>query len=334
MDLDKCPIWGTPAEVDICDDSSWHVNSPRAGGRYIISGSWYRKAEDLGEEQRILITSWLVSQRSMGDTVPVISDYLEIDSIRQPSVSQRAENLLKYINSQIFHISDIFEYARISPPTHHPMWKCYAEMLAWSASAKIEELDYLLKFLEDQDLIGPPPPGWQSANFLCTLTVRGHAHLAEVGNLIVGSTQAFVAMWFDSSLDNAYHYGIKPGIERSGYTPVRIDQKEHLNKIDDEILAEIRRSKFLVVDLTEGEAATQRDGTVKGGTRGSVYFEAGFAYGLDIPVIYTCRKDSRKKVHFDIRQYTCIFWDTPDKLKSRLAQRISAIIGDGPISYT
>ena len=32
--------------------------------------------------------------------------------------------------------------------------------------------------------------------------------------------------------------------------PVRIDQKERLNKIDDEIIAEIRRSRFLVADFT------------------------------------------------------------------------------------
>ena len=214
------------------------------------------------------------------------------------------------------------------------MWKRYAEMLAWSASTKIDELDYLFDYLDRQGLIGPPPSGFVSSNLIRILTVEGHTHLAELGNRTIDSTQAFVAMWFDSSLDEAYYDGIELGIKESGYSPRRIDKKEHLNKIDDEIIAEIRRSKFLVVDLTEGEAKTRKDGSTKGGTRGSVYFEAGFAHGLDIPVIYTCRKNSRKKVHFDIRQYACILWKTPEELKSKLVQRISARFGDGPVSFT
>lgn len=45
-----------------------------------------------------------------------------------------------------------------------------------------------------------------------------------------------------------------------------IGSKEHSNKIDDEIIGEIRRSAFIVADFT--------------GHRGGVYFEAGFAMGL------------------------------------------------------
>ena len=128
--------------------------------------------------------------------------------------------------------------------------------------------------------------------------------------------------------------GLSLESRKAGYISVRIDKKDHLEKIDDKIIAEIRRSKFLVVDLTEGAPVTTKDGATKGGTRGSVYYEAGFAYGLDIPVIYTRRRASHNKVPFDIRQYACIFWDTPEELKSKLAQRISARFGDGPVSHT
>jgi len=75
-------------------------------------------------------------------------------------------------------------------------------------------------------------------------------------------------MWFDSSLDDAYYGGIKSGIEECGYSAKRIDQTEHLNTIDDQIMAEIRRSKFVVVDLTEGEVKKEKDGTIKGAHQG------------------------------------------------------------------
>jgi nucleoside 2-deoxyribosyltransferase len=62
---------------------------------------------------------------------------------------------------------------------------------------------------------------------------------------------------------------------------------EHINKIGDEIISQIRRSKFLIADFT--------------GHRGGVYFEAGLAMGLGLPVFWTCRRDDLDKLHFDIR---------------------------------
>lgn len=317
-------------------DNLWSVDSSRAGGKFTIPPRRFEMIGRLSDDKKVLITSWLVGQRALGDPVPNISDSLEIDSIRSPSVWQRAERLLKYINSQLTSISDIFVYPKREPNLlmEREMWRCYAEMLAWSASTKIDELDYLIEFLDRQGLIGPPPPGYVSPNLIRILTVEGHTYLAELGNRTTDSTQAFVAMWFDNETEDAFYKGIERGIEDSGYSPRRIDKKEHLNKIDDEIIAEIRRSKFLVVDLTEGEPVTRKDAPTMGGTRGSVYYEAGFARGLGVPVIYTCRGDLHHRVHFDIRQYSCIFWDTPEDLRARLSKRISARFGDGPVSFT
>ncbi len=44
--------------------------------------------------------------------------------------------------------------------------------------------------------------------------------------------------------------GLEKGISAAGYKPLRIDTKEHANKICDEIISEIRRSRFLVADYT------------------------------------------------------------------------------------
>ena len=129
-------------------------------------------------------------------------------------------------------------------------------------------------------------------------------------------------MWFHSSMNSAWKQAIKPGIEDAGYEAIRIDQKEHLNKIDDEVIAELRRARFVVADFTQG----------KDGPRGSVYYEAGFAHGRDIPVIFSCREDAVEKLHFDTRQYPHIVWEAKklDEFRDRLATRISAVIGDGP----
>ena len=123
---------------------------------------------------------------------------------------------------------------------------------------------------------------------------------------------------------------------------MRINYRLHINDINDEIIATIRRSRFMVCDLT--------------GYRGGVYFEAGFAYGLGLPVIYTCRKDwssedklrdkdgniietlkdssgrdirvRKEGVHFDLAHRNRIEWEE-DKLgefRVALENRIKAVI--------
>ncbi len=125
------------------------------------------------------------------------------------------------------------------------------------------------------------------------------------------SKQAFVAMSFKDELREAWKKGIEPALRETGYDPLRIDNKEHNRKICDEIIAEIRRSGLLIADFT--------------GHRGGVYFEAGYAMGLGITVIWTCREDDLKNAHFDTRQYNHIDWKTPEDLRERLVNRIGAI---------
>ena len=131
------------------------------------------------------------------------------------------------------------------------------------------------------------------------------------------SAQGFIAMWFDDSMEEVYKNALFPAIRRAGYQPHRVDKREHADRIDDEIMAQIRRSKFVVADFT--------------GHRGGVYWEAGFAKGLEREVFLTCRKDDIEDLHFDIRQYNCIDWETPEELTDRLQKRIEAVLGRGPL---
>ena len=125
-------------------------------------------------------------------------------------------------------------------------------------------------------------------------------------------------MWFNDQTQEAYEKGIAPAVIGAGYSPLRIDKKEHVNKIDDEIVAEIRRSRFLVADFTcEPEKS-----------RGGVYFEAGFALGIGLPVIFTCRKDElgKDKTHFDIEHFNHVVWNAENELSRKLELRIRATL--------
>jgi hypothetical protein len=148
------------------------------------------------------------------------------------------------------------------------------------------------------------------------ITPSGWGRIGELQAVGVRPGQAFVAMWFADELEAAWKGGLYKGIRAAGYRPLRIDKEEHNEKICDRIIAEIRRSGFLVADVT--------------GHRQGVYFEAGYALGLGIPVIWTCRKDQLKRCRFDTRQYNHIVWETPMELAKALEHRIRATIGEGP----
>jgi hypothetical protein len=122
-------------------------------------------------------------------------------------------------------------------------------------------------------------------------------------------------MWFDASLQDAWTNGFYPAIRAAGFRPVRIDREEYVGSVSDEIMAEIRRSSFLVADYT--------------GHRNGVYFEAGFAAGRGLTVIPTCRASDMDNLHFDIRHLNTLRWITPDDLASALEARIRAVIGAG-----
>jgi nucleoside 2-deoxyribosyltransferase len=123
----------------------------------------------------------------------------------------------------------------------------------------------------------------------------------------------FVAMSFDESLSSAYNEGMKPAVETDcGLQLIRVDAGHFQEKICDRIIAEIRRSQFVIADFTK--------------QRGGVYFEAGFALALGRIVIWTCREDDISNVHFDTRQYPHLVWSTPGDLRVKLADRVRALV--------
>lgn len=64
--------------------------------------------------------------------------------------------------------------------------------------------------------------------------------------------------------------------------------------------------------------------------RESAYYKAGFAHGLGLKVILTCKEISKEHLHFDIAHYNFILRIDPEDLRKELLHRIGAWIGQGP----
>ena len=300
-------LWGVGAR-DAGDGSRLdNVSSERAGGPYSISLADLLAVRNLDAGVKARLTTWLVDQRRQGVSRPIVTkEVIEYAGRKRSlSVDERAERLLRYLGDGTCLLGEDLQVSR-------------TPVLARTESTQTFEVLYLMRYLKDREWIekqGPISPD----TLVATVTVDGHRHLAE-RVATTDTAQAFVAMWFDESLAAVYQEGIEPAIREAGYRPLRIDQKEHINRIDDEIIAEIRRSKFLVADFTQGNE----------GARGGVYYEAGFAQGLGLPVVFSCRNDGFDDLHFDTNHYNHLAWATPDELREKLKHRILAVIGEGP----
>ncbi len=190
-----------------------------------------------------------------------------------------------------------------------------------------DEFAFYLQALSDRGLIdGKPKPNAPITDYLTgprrslRITASGWDYLDKHASDLKEKTQAFVAMSFSDEMKPMWEEAIRPAIQKAGYTAYRIDEEPHSDNIIFKIMAEIKNSRFVVADVTE-----QRNG---------VYFEAGYALGLGLPVIWSVRKDDIKNVHFDTAQYNQIRWESAKNLEEGLFDYICAIIGQRSQSQT
>lgn len=73
------------------------------------------------------------------------------------------------------------------------------------------------------------------------LTIPGWERIEQLRQSGHTSSLVFVAMWFHESTSTLYADAIAPAIRDAGYEPLRIDQHEHVNRIDDEIVGQIKK---------------------------------------------------------------------------------------------
>jgi hypothetical protein len=314
MSETTCAIWNTPAEQLEKAGDFVVLDSPRAGGKYWISGTAIGQIGSLTDNAKRLLTTWLCEQRRAGFQVPKVqSGVVELVKARKPlPIMVRVTAALRTFGDQIVQLGDQIIFS--GPDDTNTL-----RFLAETESRNVNEFTEVLRMLNQI--------GHLEGEFLVNSggrfrpTAAGWTEIDKLRQPRVDSSQGFVAMWFHESTEEAYLNGIAPALRMTGFAPIRIDKKEHNNKINDEIVAEIRRSRFLVADFT------CEPNTVRGG----VYYEAGFAQGLGIPVIWMCKDTSISDLHFDTRQYAHIIWKTPADLLTQLKNRIGATVGDGPL---
>ena len=302
IDTDPCEVC-TKQEAEARPSPSYfdgcHQVCPRCGEFKLSGTAGTLLRRGVGPVKRALLSGWVREQNNSG-SVPMITAAV-LENVLQrplPSIAERAFSLLREAEKGLRALGESFN---INEP----------RFLAASYSAHLNDVHYLVRTLNAQGMMDS-----LNVEGECEILPVGYIKLDELRGPNSFSARGFIAMWFDPSMNDAYERGLQSGVLEAGFDPLRIDRLEHVNRIDDEIIRQINASRFVVADFT--------------GHRGGVYFEAGYALGKQIPVFWTCRKSDMENLHFDIRQFNCIDWDTPEGLSERLAARIEAVLGAGP----
>jgi hypothetical protein len=249
---------------------------------------------------------------------------------KQPPIILPSRKGLPDLTGRAIGIDDVREWRRPSQAerldhtllnlaalSEEPGYPLEVRALPWTIGLAESRsvFEYLIAELEYAGHVkeGPKEPGDPGLGSAHRLTSKGWNRVAELHSSPAAAKprQAFVAMSFATDLRPVYDQGIRPGIEAAGYDALRMDDLLHADLIDDRMLAEIRQSRFLVADLT--------------GVNPGAYFEAGFARGLGLPVIYTIR--AGEGCHFDTNHYPLLQWTTHEDLREELKYRILATIG-------
>lgn len=265
------------------------------------------KHKDLGTK----LSAWVRDRNEQGAEIPEInSESLKDIQAGLPDYSPREKQIILLQN---------IERKTAYPGKPVQIVPEYDIPLAW-ASAKEEFLYYISSLIERGLLRRTDEENkiLDDLTFFVAITADGWDYLEQREQRIEERTQVFVAMSFSEQLKSIWEAAIKPAIIEAGYKPYRVDSEPHIDRIDVKIISEIRNSRFVVADVTE-----QKRG---------VYFEAGYAKGMGLPVIWCVRNDDLNNVHFDTRQYNHIIWETEEDLKGQLYQFICATIGKGRAS--
>ena len=249
------------------------------------------------------------SERGMPFRVAINDWESASDLHRRSRVRQKLEAALEFVSSRSVVAG---AWVRIDHSVDAPAVR----------AVDAEEAEYLLRQLVAQGLLehrAQPNPDHPGAGYAdpdslfheYRLTVSGWDAIEP----LVGAGEtatAFIAMWFDRSMDLAYEAMVASVDVDCGLRAMRIDRVHHNDQITDRILAGIRLAQFTIADVT--------------GQGQGVYFEAGYAMALGRPVIWTCRADQIGSVHFDTRQFSHVVWNNEADLRTKLTERIRATI--------
>lgn len=265
------------------------------GGYYSLRRDSYELINSLPHQKKRdmlhVISAYIREQTDCDEKVMLSIDDLDsiVNSPKIPvSIEDKGNRLLQYL------------YRHAEGPEEPVVIQPLSSSYNLTYSPNLQELVYIIdKLINEQLLIREgmtfklTEKGWNEA-----ATSAGGKKLKPCLILISDDEGARIE-WQEKLL---------PKIEQCGYLPRLIAHSTAQNGEKYE-LQQIADSKLIIADLT--------------GLSPEVYFSAGYALGLNIPVIWTVQSNSADKLFIQIQDVRPLVWDTADELAVILQQRLT-----------
>ncbi|MCX5643068.1 MAG: hypothetical protein NTZ17_00025 [Phycisphaerae bacterium] len=222
----------------------------------------------------------------------------------RPSLPEQAANFVRWIGDNIKVAGEHVDVNQLT-------------IQAIVGSATFEEFELVFRYVRDKGLI-EHKSGAGNIWVKVTLSFTGWERYEELKRSTSDSRKAFMAMQYNNKqLADIFESVFRDAVAKTGFELLRlVDTPQPAGLIDDDLRVKIRASRFLVADLTDGNAGA--------------YWEAGYAEGLMKPVIYTCRrevfKDSKSCPHFDTNHHLTILWDSDPDKREEVGEKLKATI--------
>jgi hypothetical protein len=308
---DSCPVCASPLEKAESRGDKTIFSCPRCG-QFVFTATLIATLPNIleGKDDKIAILSHAIRKKQTDEGRPILDRNLvyRIMKAKLPNPSLQADSFILWLGE---NLPGPGERIWVEGATHQSI------IGAKSPNGFALVVEHLLRkeLLNGELAKTLGRPGLATV----TLSMEGWDYFEELTRGAKESRKAFMAMKFgDEPLDIIVENFIKPAVEQTGFQLIRLDDTPHAGLIDDRLRVEIRTSRFLIADLTHGNAGA--------------YWEAGFAEGLGKPVIYTCEKSKFEmdKTHFDTNHHLTVIWDTenPGEAAERLKATIRATIPD------
>ncbi len=320
MNKTKCEICNNEAITDLFDTSNnKEFIDCSYCGKYSLVDSF---KTDIFEDKSnfFKVSSWVREQNELFNIKPNIgrekfSDLLEL---KDKKIKEKFDLLLFFLKSNKEKIQYQDDYSTTMEHMGGTIDE-YINKICKDIIVKCWIQDYTqLSKLFNKAILNEYIKGktdYSGGCFFEEITFDGIEYLENLENINKDSKSIFAAFNFDDDdIEKIFNIYLKEAIDKEGFNYRVVNQKnvKHNKSINDEIIVKLKSSRIVIADFTNH--------------RNSVYFEAGFAMGMNIPIIWTCQEGDERDMSFDTRQFPHIIWNDKDDLVKQVIDRIKVII--------
>lgn len=231
-------------------------------------------------------------------------------------VLEQIDNFIFWLCAEPFiSIPDLTDDGAAFFENRYPWFGCATFFDAKNLLEMLEQDGFLRQCKRPENVLGEYNNSQRIMNLnALSPTLKAYELYEQLKKGKKATNKAFLALKFEGDLNKLFKDNLKKTVSQTGFILNTVDEEPKAGLIDDKIRLDIRNSRFVIADLTDGNKGA--------------YWEAGFAEGMGKSVIYMCREDvfksKRKRPHFDVSHHQCITWsqDKFDEAMEKLKNTI------------